>query len=70
MPRSRPTKDIDFLAEEIKNDPVELEHIFRNITAISYNDGVKFISSSLISEKIKENVDYEGIRIKINATLG
>lgn len=70
MPRSRPTKDIDFLAEEIKNDPVELEHIFRSITAISCNDGVKFISSSLISEQIKENADYEGIRIKIDATLG
>ena len=70
MPRSRPTKDIDFLAKEIKNDPVELEHIFRSITAISCNDGVKFISSSLISEQIKENTDYEGIRIKIDATLG
>ena len=70
MPRSRPTKDIDFLAKEIKNDPVELEHIFRSITAISCNDGVKFISSSLISEQIKENADYEGIRIKIDATLG
>lgn len=70
MPMSRPTKDIDFLAEEIKNDPVELEHIFRSITAISCNDGVKFISSSLLSEKIKENADYEEIRIKIDATLG
>lgn len=70
MPRSRPTKDIDFLAKEIKNDPVELEYIFKSITAISCNDGVKFISSSLISEQIKENVDYEGIRIKIDATLG
>ena len=70
MPMSRPTKDIDFLAKEIKNDPVELEHIFRSITAISCNDGVKFISSSLISEQIKENADYEGIRIKIDATLG
>jgi predicted nucleotidyltransferase component of viral defense system len=70
MPMSRPTKDIDFLAKEIKNDPVELEHIFRSITAISCNDGVKFISSSLISEQIKENADYEGIRIKIDSTLG
>lgn len=70
MPRSRPTKDIDFLAKEIKNDPVELEYIFKSITAISCNDGVKFISLSLISEQIKENVDYEGIRIKIDATLG
>lgn len=70
MPRSRPTKDIDFLAKEIKNDPAELEHIFRSITAISCNDGVKFTSSSLISEQIKENADHEGIRIKIDATLG
>jgi len=70
MPRSRPTKDIDFLAKEIKNDPVKLGHIFRSITAISCNDGVKFTSSSLISEQIKENADYEGIRIKIDATLG
>lgn len=70
MPKSRPTKDIDFLAKEIKNDPAELEHIFRSITAISCNDGVKFISSSLIAEQIKENADYEGIRIKIDATLG
>jgi len=70
IPKSRPTKDIDFLAKEIKNDPVELEHILRSITAISCDDGVKFISSSLISEKIKENADYEGIRIKIDATLG
>ena len=42
MPKSRPTKDIDFLAEEIKNDPAELDHIFRSITAISCNDGVIF----------------------------
>jgi len=69
MPRSRPTKDIDFLAKEVKNDPVEIEHIFRSITAISCNDGVIFNSSSLISEQIKENADYEGIRIKIDATL-
>ncbi|GAI87846.1 unnamed protein product, partial [marine sediment metagenome] len=66
---SRPTKDIDFLAKEIKNDPAELEHIFRSITAISCNDGVIFNSSSLISEQIKENADHEGIRIKIDATL-
>jgi len=70
MPKSRPTKDIDFLAKEIKNDPVKLGHIFRSITAISCNDGVIFNSSSLISEQIKENAGYEGIRIKIDATLG
>lgn len=70
MPRSRPTKDIDFLAKEIKNDPVELEHIFKIIANIPCDDGVKFFPTSVISERIKEDVDYEGIRIKVDATLG
>jgi len=70
MPRSRPTKDIDFLAKEIKNDPAELEYIFKIIANIPCDDGVKFFPSSVISERIKEDADYEGIRIKIDATLG
>jgi len=70
MPRSRPTTDIDFLAEEVKNDPAELEHIFGSIAEIPCDDGVKFIPSSVISERIKEDADYEGIRIKIDAILG
>ena len=70
MPRSRPTKDIDFLAKEIKNDPVELENIFKIIANIPCDDGVKFFPASIISERIKEDADYEGIRIKVDATLG
>jgi len=70
VPVSRPTKDIDFLAEQVKNEPVELEHIFRKIAEISCDDGVRFITSSITSERIKEDADYEGIRLKIDATLG
>jgi predicted nucleotidyltransferase component of viral defense system len=70
MPRSRPTKDIDFLAQGVKNEPPELVHIFKSITEIPYDDGVKFITSSVISERIKEAADYEGIRIKMDVTLG
>ncbi len=70
IPRSRPTKDIDFLAEQVKNDPVELEYIFREIVEISCDDGVKFNTSSITSERIKEDADYEGVRLKVDATLG
>jgi len=69
MPRSRPTKDIDFLAEQVKNDPAELERIFRNIVDLPCDDGVKFVPLSITSERIKEDTDYEGVRLKINATL-
>lgn len=70
MPRSRPTKDIDFLARGVKNDPVELERIFSSIAGLSCDDGVNFEPSSVVSEGIKEDTDYEGIRLKINASLG
>ncbi|MEW6456928.1 MAG: nucleotidyl transferase AbiEii/AbiGii toxin family protein [Acidobacteriota bacterium] len=70
VPKSRPTRDIDFLAEGLKNDSAELEHIFRVIAGLFCDDGVNFEPSSIVSEKIKEDTDYEGIRLKINATLG
>jgi predicted nucleotidyltransferase component of viral defense system len=70
MPKCRPTKDIDFLAEQIKNDINEIENIFKRISEIQCDDGVKFISSSIVSERITEDADYEGIRLKIDGTLG
>lgn len=70
IPRSRATKDIDFLAEQVKNDPAELESILKNIADLHCDDGVKFNSLSITSERIKEDTDYEGIRLKIDATLG
>ena len=70
IPGTRPTKDIDFLAEQLNNDQTELENIFRKIAKLYFDDEVKFDPLSISSERIKEDVDYEGIRLKINATLG
>ncbi len=69
MPKYRPTKDIDFLAEGLKNDINEMENIFRRISEIQCDDGVKFIPLSIASERITEDADYEGIRLKIEVTL-
>jgi predicted nucleotidyltransferase component of viral defense system len=70
IPGTRPTKDIDFLAEQLNNDQTELENIFRKIAVLYFDDGVKFDPLSISSERIKEDADYEGIRLKIDATLG
>ena len=70
IPGTRPTKDIDFLAEQLNNDQTELENIFRKIAELNFDDGVKFDPLSISSERIKEDTDYEGIRLKIDATLG
>jgi len=70
IPGTRPTKDIDFLAEQLDNDQTELENILRKIAELYFDDGVKFDPLSISSERIKEDADYEGIRLKIDATLG
>ncbi len=70
MPKLRPTKDIDFLAVGVKNDSTEMEGIVRKIAGISCDDSVRFNLSSITSERIKEGADYEGIRLKIDATIG
>lgn len=70
FPRSRPTKDIDLLARHIKNAVDELKHIFKDITKIPCDDGIKFDPSTIQSERIKEETDYEGIRLKITGYLG
>jgi predicted nucleotidyltransferase component of viral defense system len=69
IPRSRATKDIDLLAERIGNDTVELERAFGAIADVSCDDGVKFYPSTITTEGIKEDTDYEGIRLKIDASL-
>lgn len=62
MPSSRPTKDIDFLAEQVKNDHDDIKLIFRDIAKATCDDGVIFDSSSITTERIKEDADYEGIQ--------
>ena len=70
MPVVRPTKDIDFLAEQVNNDLADIKHIFRDIARVVCDDGIRFNSSSITTERIKEDTDYEGIRLKIEVTLG
>jgi len=54
----------------LNNDQTELENIIRKIAELYFDDGVKFDPLSISSERIKEDADYEGIRLKIDATLG
>ena len=70
MPQNRPTKDIDFLGLSITNDEESLLKVIRKITEIKVKDGVSFDIDSLTSEVIKENADYQGVRIYCEAIMG
>ncbi|WP_366293673.1 nucleotidyl transferase AbiEii/AbiGii toxin family protein [Paenibacillus sp. AN1007] len=69
--KARPTKDVDFLARQIANELELLRESFIAICSISVpSDGVFFQLDKMTTERIKEDADYEGVRIKVTALLG
>ena len=65
----RPTRDADFLAHG-ENAPERFETIFRGLCVQSVeDDGLLFDSSTVQAIKIKEDADYEGVRVTFIATL-
>ena len=70
FPRSRPTKDIDFLAR-IENDLQKMEMLFREICAESVvPDGWVFNPKTVQACLIQEEADYRGLRITLEGALG
>ncbi len=66
----RPTRDIDLLGHT-QNTVDSALKIFRNITKLDAEpDGLEFDSDHIRGERIKEDAEYEGIRIIIPAQLG
>jgi len=64
----RPTKDLDFLAYG-NNEISELTQQLKAVCEIQCEDGVQFHPESMKGEKIKEDQEYEGVRIHINYKL-
>jgi predicted nucleotidyltransferase component of viral defense system len=70
MPVSRPTKDIDFLGRNIKNDIQLILKIILGIVSIELDDGVNFNGDEIAVEVIKEMNEYKGIRCKVPGNVG
>lgn len=69
--QTRPTKDIDFLARRVPNNMESLKEVFRQISGIPVlHDGVHFDEHSVTAERITEDADYQGVRIKVTGYLG
>ena len=66
---ARVTKDVDFLGKGLSVNIKTISEIFNKICAIEANDAIEFDTSSIKAEKIKEDADYEGIRLKITAYI-
>jgi len=66
----RTTLDIDFSAH--CSNPIEaLEELIREVCEVPViPDGLVFDSANVKGKKIKENADYEGVRVKFRGWLG
>ncbi|MFJ7680423.1 nucleotidyl transferase AbiEii/AbiGii toxin family protein [Peribacillus sp. NPDC097198] len=69
---SRPTKDMDFLAKQISNDMEAIKTAFEVVCQIKpeVDDAVVFDKDSIEVERIKEDADYEGVRLKVKCYIG
>lgn len=66
----RPTRDIDLLGYG-SPDPADLATLFKALCLedLSHEDGLVFLPDSVRAERIKEEQDYEGVRIRLRALL-
>jgi len=64
----RPTKDLDFLGLG-NDDDKELVNTFQEVCAVRFDDDVIFDADAVEIDRIREQQDYGGLRIKTNATV-
>ncbi len=66
----RPTVDIDLLGM-VDNDPANIEAVIREVCATEVEpDGLIFLVESGRAERITEDADYPGVRVRFEARLG
>ena len=69
-PRSRPTMDIDLLGR-MSNDVESVTAAMRDVCVQDVEpDGMVFDPSTVRGERITEDADYEGVRVRIQGNLG
>ncbi len=68
-PVSRPTRDIDFLGF-VENETGVVETIMREVCSTPVaDDGLTFDATSVVGQRIKEDADYQGVRITFRGLL-
>jgi hypothetical protein len=65
-----PTKDIDVEVSRIRNDATAVTARITEIADIGPDDGIAFDLDSIPAETIRENDDYQGIRVRLTGYVG
>lgn len=64
----RPTQDVDFLGFG-DPDPDAMLGVFRDICALEIDDGVIFDPNALVIDRVRDELEYGGLRIKTTAMI-
>lgn len=67
-PRSRPTMDID-LAGRASNSLEHISHVIASICEEAGDDGIEFLGHSVRASRIREDAEYEGVRVRFESAL-
>jgi hypothetical protein len=67
----RPTKDVDLAALDVANDTATVLDLVRRVLVVApaSEDGIEFIADSASAEVIREDDDYSGVRVHVEASL-
>lgn len=68
-PQARPTMDIDMLGKTANNPEAICNQVREILATHVVDDGMQFDDSSLQTETIKEQAEYQGIRVRFNGHL-
>lgn len=64
----RPTKDLDLLGFG-SSDVLDVTDRIRDVCAVLADDGIVFDLAGIQGERIKEDAEYEGVRVRVPASL-
>jgi Nucleotidyl transferase AbiEii toxin, Type IV TA system len=64
----RPTRDVDLLGFG-DTDPDAMLRVFREVCQVEADDGVPFDSSKLVIDRIRDELEYDGLRLRTDALI-
>jgi hypothetical protein len=67
----RPTKDVDLAGIDVANDTATVLELVRAVLVVrpSVEDGIEFVAETATAEIIREEDDYSGVRVHVEAHL-
>jgi hypothetical protein len=65
----RPTRDIDFLALEVHNEPAAVGKLIADVAGVEVDDGLEFLLETLDTSVIRDDDIYPGVRVRLQVLL-